>query len=76
MRNQNNKKIECWVPKGSSLGPLLFTLYINDLPLASEYSATFYANDTCLALSDKSLTQLKVNVNNQLLSASVLGCKK
>jgi len=41
-------------------GLLLFTLYINYLPLASEFSATLYDDDTCLALSNKSLIQLEV----------------
>ena len=58
--------IECGVPQGSSLGPLMFTLYINDLPFASKFSATLYADDTYLALSDKNLTQLEIRVNDQL----------
>jgi len=65
------QKIEYEVPQGSSLGQLLFTLYINDLPLASEFSATLYADDTYLALSVKCLTQLEVKVNDQLQCISV-----
>ena len=58
--------IECGVPQGSLLGPLLFILYMNDLPLASKFSATLYADDTYLALSDKNLTQFETRVNDQL----------
>ena len=62
----NKLKTTTWVPQGSCLGPLLFLLYINDLPLASEFDTTLYADDTALMLSDRDLNSLKYKVNNEL----------
>ena len=59
-------KISCGVPQSLTLDPLLFILHVNDLPLASQFSSTLFADDTYLALSDINLSNLEQKVNYQL----------
>ena len=69
--NSVTREIDHGVPQGSVLGPLLFIVYINDLPNVIKNSLTsLFADDTCLLSSAPDIHSLEVKVNEDLQSLS------
>ena len=62
----SNVKVSRGAPHSSSLGPILFSMYINDLQLATQFQTTLFADDTFLLLLDSSVSNLERRVNEQL----------
>ena len=64
--NSNLKKIEYGVTQDSILGPLLFLIFINDLPKCLHSVPRLFADERALLISDATLPKMEKLANDEL----------
>ena len=64
------KQVTCWVPQGSILGPLLFSIYVRDLPRqADHYDISQFADDT-VHVASRSILEIQHQLNTDLIQTA------
>ena len=65
----SRQAVTCGIPQGSSLGPVLFYIYINDLPnCSSVLPFRIFADDTNVFASARDLRSLEQLINTELIT--------
>lgn len=61
-------EVTCGVPQGSILGPLIFLIYVNDMPAATNSKLLLYADDSAILVSGKDVGQIQITLSKELES--------
>ena len=64
------KRIQLGVTQGSALGPLLFLIYVNDLPASTNLDVRLYADDACITFSHEDHYTVQKTINKELVKVS------
>ena len=64
----NSGTLNCGVLQGSILRPLIFLIYVNDMPQSVNCDLRLYADDTCLGFTDKNIKTIENNLNKNFNS--------
>ena len=60
--------VNCGVPQGSILGPLLFLCYVNDMPISVRCKLLLYADDSALIVSGSDPEKIAEELSKELES--------